>query len=272
MTAIGTDVYAAITEAGAEVLESLATAMEVSAADPQHRAMVARYLSDLELPDGAEALEIGCGTGAIARVLAAWPGIGRVVGVDPSPALIETARRLADGVENLAFREGDGLSLELADASFDVVVAHRVLSHVPAPERVLAEAFRVLRPGGSLALFDGDYATITVALGDADPLQTCVRAFAPAYITDAWIARRLPRMVHAAGFVEGRVRSHGYVEVGDPRYMLSIVSRGAAALAASGRIGAPLAEALEAEAERRVAANAFFGHIAYVSLTAVKPG
>ena len=57
----------------------------------------------------------------------------------------------------------------------------------------------------------------------------------------------------------------------DPEYMLSIADRGADALAASGRIGAELAEALKAEARQRVAEGRFFGSIAYSSLVAKKP-
>jgi hypothetical protein len=53
--------------------------------------------------------------------------------------------------------------------------------------------------------------------------------------------------------------------------MLSIVERGADALAASGRIGAELAQALKAEAGRRVGEGTFFGHIAYASVIAGKP-
>ena len=71
--------------------------------------------------------------------------------------------------------EGDGRALRFADGDFDVVVCHTVLCHVPEPERVLAEAFRVLRPGGTLAICDGDYATTTVALGEADPFRTASR-------------------------------------------------------------------------------------------------
>jgi hypothetical protein len=67
------------------------------------------------------------------------------------------------------------------------------------------------------------------------------------------------------------VRSHGFVQLGEPDYMLSIVDRGAEALAADGTIGAPLADALKREARRRVAAKEFFGHVAYLSLTARKP-
>jgi hypothetical protein len=153
----------------------------------------------------------------------------------------------------------------------DAVVLHRVLSHVPEYDTILAEAHRVVRGGGQLAVFDGDYATITLATGDNDPLQTCVDAFRLAYITDPWIVRRLPRAVHDAGFVAGRLRSHGYVQVEDPDYMLSIADRGADALVASGTIGAELATALKAEARWRVAAHAFYGHVAYASHTARKP-
>ena len=265
------DVYSVITTVDPAVVRQVANAMEISAADPQHHAMVAAYLGDLDLADGARLLEIGCGTGAIARVLAAWPGVGEVLGVDPSPILLTRAHELSEGIANLSFEQGDGRRLTLPDAVFDAVVLHRVLSHVPEPDAILAEAHRVMRKGGQLVVFDGDYATITLASGDHDPLQTCVDAFRPAYITDPWLVRRLPRAVHDAGFIAGRLRSHGYVQVEDPDYMLSIADRGADALVSSGTIGADLAAALKAEARRRVAAHAFYGHVAYASLTALKP-
>jgi SAM-dependent methyltransferase len=151
-------------------------------------------------------------------------------------------------------------------------VLHRVLSHVPGPERVLAEAFRVLVPGGRLAVFDGDYATITLAGGEADPLQACVEAFVPAYTTDPWVVRRLGRLVRDAGFRPGRMRSFGYVQTEDPRYLLGIADRGADVLVASGGIGPDLAAAFKAEARRRAEAGTFFGHIAYASLVARRPG
>jgi SAM-dependent methyltransferase len=266
------DVYASITTAEPAVIAQVADAMEVSAADPQHRAMVAAYLGDLALSGGARVLEVGCGTGAIARVLAAWPGVGEVLGVDPSPLLLDRARELSVGIDALSFQAGDGHALSLPAGGFDAVVLHRVLSHVPGPEAVLGEAFRVLRPGGRLAVFDGDYATITLATGEVDPLETCVAAFRPAYITDPWLVRRLPALVQTAGFADGSLRSHGYVQVDDPDYMLSIADRGADTLAASGAIGRELAAALKGEARRRVAAHSFYGHVAYASLTARKPG
>jgi SAM-dependent methyltransferase len=174
-------------------------------------------------------------------------------------------------VPGLAFAEGDGRALDLDDETFDAVVLHRVLSHVPEPERVLSEAARVLRPGGGLAVFDGDYATITLAVAAVDPLQACVDAFRPAYITDAWVVRRLPALLAACGLEGGRMRSHGLIQIDDPDYLLTIADRGADALLADGTIGPALAGALKAEARRRVEQRAFFGHVAYASITAVKP-
>jgi SAM-dependent methyltransferase len=266
------DVYSIITTVDPTVVAQVADAMEVSAADPQHREMVAAYVRDLGLSGRARVLEIGCGTGAIARQLAQSPGVGDVLGVDPSPILVGRARELSAGIDSLSFQEGDGRDLRLPAAAFDAVVLHRVLSHVPEPGRVVGEAHRVLRPGGRLAAFDGDYATITRSTGNNDPLEACVAAFRPAYITDPWIVRRLVALVHGAGFTGGRLRSHGYVQVDDPDYMLTIADRGADALAEDGRIGRELADALKAEARRRVAGGSFFGHVAYASLTASKPG
>jgi ubiquinone/menaquinone biosynthesis C-methylase UbiE len=266
------DVYSIITEVEPAVVEQLATAMEVSAADPQHRAMVDAYLAELDPSPGARVVELGCGTGAIARMIAAWPGIGEVLGTDPSPILIARARVLSGGLTNVSFQEADGRDLPEADSSFDVAVLHRVLSHAPAPEQLLAEAHRVLGPGGRLVVFDGDYATITLATGDHDPLQVCVAAMVSAFVNDPFVVRRLPTMVDSAGFTETRVHSHGFVQTHDADYMVSIADRGADTLASSGRIGADLASALKAEARRRVDEGSFFGHIAYASLVARKPG
>jgi SAM-dependent methyltransferase len=266
------DIFATITDATSEVLESIMTVLELRAADPQQRAMLSTYLTDADIPQGARVLEVGCGTGAVTRMLAAWPGVVAAVGVDPSPVLVAKARALAAGLATLTFEEADGRSLPFAGATFDVVVCHTTLCHVPGPETAVHEAVRVLRPGGCLAVFEGDYATGTLATGAGDPLEACAEAFREHYIHDPWLVRRLPALIRSAGLHIRRVRSYGYVEAPESGFMLpGWLDHGADALVASGRIGGDMAAALKAEARRRVANGEYFGHIAYMSLVARKP-
>jgi ubiquinone/menaquinone biosynthesis C-methylase UbiE len=266
------DVYATIATADPSAVDRLAAAMELRATDPQQRAMLLSYLDEVTLDDGARVLEVGCGTGAVSRVLIGRPGVAEVIAVDPSSVLLEQARRLSHGLANLTFLEADGRALPFPDGHFDAVVMHTVLSHVPDVPAVLSQVYRVLRPGGRLALFDGDYSTMSVATGYADPLQACVDAFRDSYINDPWLVRRLSMLVWTAGFTDANLRSHGYVQTVAADYLLSIVERGADALVAQGRVGTDLADSLKAEARRRVDNRSFFGHIAYASLTARRPG
>ena len=102
--------------------------------------------------------------------------------VDVAPALLARARELAADLRTVAFEQADARALPFDDATFDVVVIDSTLSHVADTDAALAEAFRVVRPHGRLAVFDGDYATATVALGEHDPLQTCVDAMMAASV------------------------------------------------------------------------------------------
>jgi ubiquinone/menaquinone biosynthesis C-methylase UbiE len=265
------DVWAAVNDLDTAVQQRLAAVLETRGNDPRQQAMRQAFLADVVFPAKARVLEVGCGTGVLTRTLARRPDVGSVVGVDPAPFLLDKARELAADLGNVTFEEADGRALPFPEAAFDAVVFDSTLSHVSGPERALAEAFRVLRPDGWLAVFDGDYATTTVALGDHDPLQACADAMVANSVTDRWLVRRLPALVRACGFAVAGFRSHGYVEAVEGSYMLTIVDRGADLLHGFGQIGEETAAALKAEARRRSATGAFFGHIAYGSLIARKP-
>jgi len=265
------DVWATFTELDAAMQQRLADVLETRGADLQQQAMRRAFLGDIPFPADAHVLEVGCGTGVLTRVLARWPDVGAVVGVDVASSLLNRARSLAADLPNVTFRETDGRKLPFEDEAFDAIVFDSTLTHVPGPESALAEAFRVLRPLGWLAAFDGDYTTTTVALGEHDPLQACVEAMVANSLHNRWLGRRLPSLVRSGGFDIEQFSSHGFVETTEAEYMLTIVDRGAEILRASGQIGEETSAALKAEARRRVEVGAFFGHIAYVSIIARKP-
>jgi ubiquinone/menaquinone biosynthesis C-methylase UbiE len=266
------DVFANITQASQAVLEVIANTLELRATLPQYQAILRAYLSDITFPPNARVLEVGCGTGAVARFVARWPHVAEVVGTDPSPALLDKARTLSTGLPMLSFQEADGKALPFPANTFDVVVLHTVLTHVPGPEALLAEVFRVLRPQGSVGIGDGDFSTATVAIGDDDPLQTCVEAFVESFVHDPWLVRRVSALARGAGFTVSPLQSYGIVETLEPSLTPTWVARGAEARLAAGRIGAELAAALKAEARRRAAEGPWFGYMAYASLIGRKPG
>jgi hypothetical protein len=122
-----------------------------------------------------------------------------------------------------------------------------------------------------VAICDGDYSTISVANGEWDPLQACVEATKTAFIHDMWLTRRLPALLTSAGFRSLQTKSHGYLQVSQGDYLISLIDRGAEHLLKAQRIGSDLCAALKAEARRRIAANEFFGFIGFVSFRAAKP-
>jgi SAM-dependent methyltransferase len=102
-------------------------------------------------------LDVACGPGLIARALA--PRVGRVHGVDLTPAMLEKAAAEAEmaGLANLSFARGDAAALEEEDGSYDGAITRFSFHHIPAPQRVMDEMARVVRPGGWVVV--GDHLT-----------------------------------------------------------------------------------------------------------------
>lgn len=120
--------------------------------------LVAReFLSWLDVPAGARWLDVGCGTGALTRLILDTAAPERVEGVDASDAFVRFARhQVHDGLAS--FTVGDARSLSQRDESFDAVVSGLALNFVPQPEVALREMKRVTRTGGPVAVYVWDYA------------------------------------------------------------------------------------------------------------------
>lgn len=99
-------------------------------------------------------LDLGTGTGRLLELFA--PLYRRAVGVDASTAMLAVARANLDraGVSDAQVRLGDIYNLPLPRNAFDVVTIHQVLHYLDEPERAVAEAARVLSPGGRLLIVD----------------------------------------------------------------------------------------------------------------------
>ena len=135
------------------------------------RAAAARAAADAAGP-GGEILVVGVGTGLELPLL---PGNVLVTGIDISAPMLRAARSRVER-KGLAQVKGlhvmDAGALEFPDAAFDVALAPYVMSVVPSPDRTLAEAWRVLRPGGTLIVMNHFAATGGLRAGIERRMET----------------------------------------------------------------------------------------------------
>ena len=106
-----------------------------------------------QLPPGSRVLDVGCGIGGSARILARDYGLD-VLGISISPGQIARARALTPAGLSCRFAVMDALALELPDGGFDAVWSVEAGPHMPDKQRYADELLRVLRPGGLLAVAD----------------------------------------------------------------------------------------------------------------------
>ena len=140
------DPFQNVSAAGAEFIETIAKGLEARAADPSMLPIIVAYLDLIHWGDVHHAIEIGSGTGPIARMIADRAPRAQVTGVEPSPELVSHAESLKGDRPNLSFETGDGAALRHAGGSFDLAVQHTVLSHVtdrqPSSPRRTASSVR----------------------------------------------------------------------------------------------------------------------------------
>jgi phosphatidylethanolamine/phosphatidyl-N-methylethanolamine N-methyltransferase len=114
---------------------------------------IAHVVSSLRIPPGARVLELGVGTGLS---LSVYPPHCEVVGVDLARDMLEQAedKIRRHGWSHITLQQMDALNLRFASNSFDYVTAFHVISVVPDAQRMMDEAMRVCRPGGTLVLIN----------------------------------------------------------------------------------------------------------------------
>ena len=192
-------------ETSLATMEQIGYSAEQAAAAPKEADLGLGCGNPLGFADarpGETVLDLGSGAGIDAFLAAREVGPkGRVIGVDMTHAMLSRARATAarEGYANVDFRLGEIEHLPVADATVDVIISNCVINLSPDKDAVFAEAFRVLKPGGRLAVSD------IVTRGTLpEAVRRSVEAWAGC-IAGALDEDEYLRKMRNAGFVDVRV-------------------------------------------------------------------
>ncbi|TDD32831.1 methyltransferase domain-containing protein [Saccharopolyspora elongata] len=211
---------------------------------------------------GRSAVDVGCGAGRAVAELAER-GV-RAIGVDPDELMIAVAR---DRWPEADFRVAGACELPLADASVDGYRADKVFHELAEPERALAEARRVLAPGGRIVLLGQDWDDILIDADDPVLTRTIVHARAD-LITSPRAARRYRNLLLDAAFDDVAVEVRTGVFTG--KSMLPMLTGLAAGARSTGAITREQADGWMAEQRARAEADRLFLALPMFVAAAVK--
>jgi SAM-dependent methyltransferase len=259
----------------AAVLETIAARLEFRGTDEGYARRSQAYFARLPLANARRILALGCGTGIEVRALRRLtrPDTA-IIGLDHSPALIDAARRLTaeEGLaDNVTYQVGDAHHLPYGDGQFDIITLHTLISHVEDPLQVLGEARRLVRPGGTVAVFDGDYASLTFAYPDHALAKTIEEKLVQLIVANPRIMRDLPRVLGAAGLELVEAEGTLYANIGSSRFWVGAAESYGVLLGRSGLLPQTLVDDWRAFQVQSVADNTFFGASNYYTYLTRRP-
>jgi ubiquinone/menaquinone biosynthesis C-methylase UbiE len=180
-------------------------AAQAEAIWPAEQALLARY----GLAGAVRIADVGCGSGEISSRLARLYPEAQVLGLDILASSVSfAAERYSSLAPRLRFAQGDAFDLSIEPDSCDLVVCRHLTQAVPEPKRVLAELYRVCKPGGWLHVLSEDYGMLHFPFGtlDLDRLwQDGVFPYARATGTDARVGRHTWSYLKQLGLEQVRV-------------------------------------------------------------------
>lgn len=269
------DVYGLTHELDPATVDAIAARLEARRDSLAYMRLLHVYLDEIDLAAARDALALGAGTGVEVRELARRPTFsGRVTALEISERLVEIGRRRAEeeGVaDRIAWRVGDAQALDLPEASFDLVTAHTLISHVDDPVGVLEEARRVLRPGGTLVVFDGDYATLAFGTENAEEGRAWDERIVRTVVANPRVMRALPRILRRLGLELVVARAHAFNEIGRADFFLGSLQSFRVLLPKAGAATTEEVEAFVADQLRASEEGAFFAGYNFVTCIARRP-
>jgi len=182
-------------------VEAMASRLEARGKHTTFLQMIENYGNSLPKDKELSVLDLGCGTGVVIRQFAKMlHPASKLHGADVSTKLLGEAVKYSEN-DKIQWDHIGSESLPYDDGTFDVIVMHTLLSHVPDPLAILNEAQRVLKKGGKLIVFDADHVSTTYNQADYETTRRIDGLLTSAITTQPDICRQLPRLFKASGYM-----------------------------------------------------------------------
>lgn len=231
-----------------------------------------RSYEEMRIRPGSAVLEIGCGNGVDATILAGMAGVGgNVVGIDVSRTMLTSARgKDTAGHPAPGYVMADAAHLAFADNTFDAVRTDRVLQHTKDIFAVVKEMARVTRPGGRIVVFEPDWETFVLWPGERNVTRKILNFWCD-HIPNGWAGRSIPAACADAGLCDIKITPRCLVitdlalakRVFDLDTTLSLAAR-------AGILDAREAECRAKEQEKAAATGRFFSSLTFYLVTGTK--
>lgn len=222
---------------------------------------------------GDVAVDVGAGTGAEVRRLAALVGAtGRAVGVEPHAGLRAEAIARASATGSTAeYVDGDASALPFEDGSVQVIRCERVFQHLPDSDAAVAEMARVLATGGRVAITDSDWGTYVISVGDPDVVRRLNDA-SLRRTANPFSGRRLRGQLTRAGLaVDADIGSSAVILPDEMLVDPALLRINSAAAVAEGAITQDEADRLEHEVVEAAKAGEVFFAVTMFSVIGRRP-
>lgn len=198
-----TDPYRISNKLPESILSELVVRLEARGRNPIFKAMLENHLKIMNIDSMKSVLDMGCGTGVIAKAIAKRDTFsGTIIGIDISSFLIKEANRIAveESVDHkITFYEGDCSRLDHFQNKFDAVIVHTLLSHVDDPLSVLQEATRVVKSGGLVGIFEGDFGSLAFGHEERFDNPLYDQMIIDTVVTNPRVTRQIPRLIRRSG-------------------------------------------------------------------------
>jgi SAM-dependent methyltransferase len=173
--------------------------------------------------------------------------------------------------DNVTYKVGDAHHTPYGDGEFDIVTLHTLVSHVDDPPQVLRETRRLVRVGGTVAVFDGDYASLTFAYPDHALAKTVEEKLIELIVANPRVMRDMPRLLRQAELDLVETDGALYAEIGSSSFWVSAADSYGVLLARSGLLPDEVVDEWRAFQARSASDNTFFGASNYYIYVTRRP-